>query len=159
MDMSGHPSTQSKKFGRQNPISERWNSEGQLVAWRKAWADVTNRYLEQYRHDANIDHRSHAERGLTEQPTIHEGVVARALEAKGIITNRCKLNRQIKADNALLRELKASVKKLMNAVKNTIPAVSKNPCALKRKIPRIRRRLQREHKQAHPKKKRDDWEL
>ena len=25
----------STKFGRQNPISERWNSEEQLVAWRK----------------------------------------------------------------------------------------------------------------------------
>ena len=38
----------STKYGRQNPISERWNSEEQLVEWRKAWADVTNRYLEQY---------------------------------------------------------------------------------------------------------------
>ena len=119
---SKHP--KSTKFGRQNPISERWNSEEQLVVWRKAWADVTNRYLEQYGHDARIDHRSHAERGLTEQPTIHEGVVARALEAKGIISDRCELNRQIKADNALLRELKATVKKLMQAVKDTLPAIA-----------------------------------
>ena len=117
-----HP--KSTKFGRQNPISERWNSEEQLVVWRKAWADVTNRYLEQYGHDARIDHRSHAERGLTEQPTIHEGVVARALEKKGIISDRCELNRQIKADNALLRELKATVKKLMQAVKDTLPAIA-----------------------------------
>ena len=35
----------------------------------------------------------------------HEGVVARAMEKKGIISDRCELNRQIKADNALLREL------------------------------------------------------
>lgn len=114
----------STKFGRQNPISERWNSEEQLVEWRKAWADVTNRYLEQYGHDVRIDHRSHAERGLDEQPTIHEGVVARALEKKGIISDRCEINRQIKADNALLRELKATVKKLMQAVKNTLPAIA-----------------------------------
>ena len=112
------------KVGRQNPISERWNSEEQLVAWRKAWADVTNRYLERYGHDECIDHRSHAERGLDEQPTIHEGVVARALERKGIVSDRCELNRQIKADNALLRELKAAVKKLMQAVKNTVPAIA-----------------------------------
>ena len=76
-----HP--KSTKFGRQNPIAERWNSEEQLIEWRKAWADVTNRYLERYGHDERIDHRSHADRGLTEQPTIHEGVVARALEKKG----------------------------------------------------------------------------
>lgn len=119
---SKHP--KSTKFGRQNPISERWNSEEQLVVWRKAWADVANRYLEQYGHDARIDHRSHAERGLTEQPTIHEGVVARALEAKGIISDRCELNRQIKADNALLRELKTAVRKLLQVVKNTIPSIA-----------------------------------
>ena len=114
----------STKYGRQNPISERWNSEEQLVLWRAAWADVTNRYLEQYGHDARIDHRSHAERGLDEQPTVHEGVIARALEQKGIVSDRCELNRQIKADNALLRELKAVVKNLMQAVKNTLPAIA-----------------------------------
>ena len=117
-----HP--KSTKFGRQNPIAERWNSEEQLVEWRKAWADVTNRYLEQYGYDERIDHRSHSDRGLTEQPTIHEGVVARALEKKGVISDRCEINRQIKADNALLRELKATVKKLMQAVKNTVPAIA-----------------------------------
>ena len=117
-----HP--KSTKFGRQNPIAERWNSEERLVEWRKAWADVTNRYLERYGHDERIDHRSHADRGLTAQPTIHEGVVARALEKKGIVSDRCEINRQIKADNALLRELKATVKKLMQALKNTVPAIA-----------------------------------
>ena len=114
----------STKYGRQNPISERWNSEEQLVEWRKAWADAANRYLERYGHEERIDHRSHAERGLDEQPTIHEGVAARALERQGIISDRCEINRQIKADNTLLRELKAAVRKLAQAVKNTIPALA-----------------------------------
>ena len=117
-----HP--KSTKFGRQNPIAERWNSEEQLVEWRKSWADVTNRYLERYGHDERIDHRSHADRGLTEQPTIHEGVVARALEKKGIISDRCEINRQIKADNALLLELKAAISKLGQTVKNALPAIA-----------------------------------
>ncbi len=60
--------------------------------------------MEQYGQDERIDHRSHADRGLTEQPTIHEGVVARELEKKDVISDRCEINRQIKADNALLRE-------------------------------------------------------
>lgn len=119
---SKHP--KSTKFGRQNPIAERWNSKEQLVLWRAAWADVTNRHLETAGHEERIDHRSHADRGLTEQPTIHEGVVARALEKKGIVSDRCELNRQIKADNALLRELKATVKKLMQAVKASVPALA-----------------------------------
>lgn len=117
---SKHP--KSTKFGRQNPIAERWNSEEQLVLWRAAWADVTNHHLETAGHEERIDHRSHADRGLTEQPTIHEGVVARALEKKGIVSDRCELNRQIKADNAFLRELKATVKKLIQAVKVSVPA-------------------------------------
>jgi len=120
---SKHP--KSTKFGRQNPIAERWNSDEQLLIWREKWADVTNKYLAQYLWiDARIDHRSHAARGLDEQPTIHEGVTARALEKKGIISDRCELNRQIKADNALLRELKSAVRKLMDAVKKTVPALA-----------------------------------
>ncbi len=109
---------------RQNPIAARWNSEKQLVEWRKAWADVTNRYLERYRYEECIDHRSHADRGLTEQSTIHEGAIARALEKKGIISDRCEINRQIKADNALLRELKVTVKKFAQIVKNTLPTIA-----------------------------------
>ena len=114
----------STKYGRQNPISERWNSDEQLILWRKAWADISNLYLERAGADARIDHRSHTERGLDEQPTIHEGVTARALEKKGILSDRCEINRQIRADNALLRELKAQVKKLMDAAKNTIPVLA-----------------------------------
>ena len=114
----------STKFGRQNPIAQRWNSEEQLVLWRKAWAEVTNLHLEQAGRAERIDHRSHAERGLEEQPTIHEGVVARALEKKGIVSDRCELNRQIKADNALLRELKVHMKKLVQAVKTSLPALA-----------------------------------
>ena len=119
---SKHP--KSTKYGRQNPITEKWNSDEQIVAWRKAWEDTTNAHLEWAGVDARIDHRSHADRCLDEQPTIHEGVVARALEKKGIIADRCEINRQIKADNALLRELKATVKKLMQVVKNTLPAMA-----------------------------------
>ena len=117
-----HP--KSTRYGRQNPISERWNSEEQLILWRAAWADAANRHLERYGHDERIDHRSNAARGLDEQPTIHEGVTARALERKGMIADRCEINRQIRADNALLRELKAEIKKLAALVARTVPAIA-----------------------------------
>lgn len=120
--MDKHP--KSTRYGRQNPISARWNSEEQLLVWREAWATAANRCLELAGHDSHIDHRSHAERGLEERPTIHEGVAAQALERRGIISDRCELNRQIKADNALLRELRGQVKKLAQTVKNTIPALA-----------------------------------
>ena len=117
-----HP--KSTRYGRQNPISERWNSEEQLTAWRAAWADVSNRCLERAGREERIDHRSNAARGLDEQPTIHEGVTARALERKEIIADRCEINRQIKVDNALLRELKAEIKKLTALVARTVPAIA-----------------------------------
>ena len=115
----------STKYGRQNPISQRWNSDEQLLIWRENWATVTNRHLAQYPEiAARIDHRSHAARGLDELPTIHEGYHARKLEAMGIVSDRCEINRQIKADNTLLRELKAQLKKLADAVKTSIPELA-----------------------------------
>lgn len=114
----------STKYGRQNPISARWNSEEHLLVWREAWATAANRCLELAGHAERIDHRSHAARGLEERPTVHEGVAAQALERRGILSDRCELSRQIKADNALLRELKAELKKLSDLVVHTVSAVA-----------------------------------
>ncbi len=124
----------STRFGRQNPITARWNSDEQLVLWRSAWADVTNRYLERVGAEARIDHRSHADRGILEQPTIHEGVTARAMEQQGFIADRCELNRQIKADNKLLRELRSIYEKIAKAVKNTVPALAEAMETLRRNM-------------------------
>ena len=120
--MSKYP--KSTKYGRQNPTSERWNSDEQLVAWRAAWADEVNLCLKQKGLEERIDHRSFADQGKDEQPTIHESVAARAMEKKGIISDRCELNRQIKRDNTLLRQLKAEVQKLVKAVQDSIPALA-----------------------------------
>lgn len=125
----------STKFGRQNPITARWNSDEQLIVWRGNWALVTNKYLDEANlSDAHIDHRSHAARGLDEQPTIHEGYVAQAMERRGLIADRCEINRQIKADNRLLRELKELLNKMSQAVKNTIPALAEAMETLREKL-------------------------
>ena len=135
--MDKHP--KSTRYGRQNPISARWNSEEQLLVWREAWATAANRCLELAGHDSRIDHRSHAARGLEERPTIHEGVAAQALERRGIISDRCELNRQIKADNALLRELKAEVKKLAALVSHAVPAAAE-------RLEKLRGRILRQYR-------------
>ena len=51
-------------------------------------------------------------------------MIARALEEKGVTSDRCEINRQIKADNKLLRELKAQIERLMKAIRNTISAIA-----------------------------------
>ena len=133
----------STRFGRQNPIAARWNSDEQLVGWREQWAQITNKYLDEAnRANAHIDHRSHAARGLDEQPTIHEGYVARTIEQKGFVADRCAINRQIKADNALLRELKAAMKKISQTVKNTLPALAEAMETLREKMIVLRYHIQ-----------------
>lgn len=102
-----HP--KSSRYGRQNPITLRWNSEEQLLLWRENWAAAANLALEQAGREERIDHRSHA---------------ARAMERKGITSDRCELNRQIKADNTLLRQLKAELQKLAAIVAKTVPAIA-----------------------------------
>ena len=74
--------------------------------------------------NATIDHRSFADQGITEQPTIHEGYIAQNMEKKGMIADRCEINRQIRADNKMLRELKAQVAKLAQAVEKSIPIIA-----------------------------------
>ena len=46
------------------------------------------------------------------------------MEAKGFISDRCELNRQIKADNALLRLLRASMERLTAAAMNTVAGIA-----------------------------------
>ena len=74
--------------------------------------------------NATIDHRSFADQGITEQPTIHEGYIAQNMEKKGIIADRCEINRQIRADTKMLRELKANVAKLAEAVEKSVPIIA-----------------------------------
>ena len=118
-----HP--KSTRFGRQNPVSEQWNSEEQLCDWRKAWADAVNHTLQEHQIDARIDHRSFADQGHDEQPAIHEGYHARDMEKKGLISDRCEINRQIRSDNRLFRELKQQAEKLAKTVSENIHSIAK----------------------------------
>lgn len=117
-------SPKATRFGRQNPISEVWNSEEQLVRWRTAWAEVENRELARHSRPERVDSRSFADRGIDTQPTVHEGYSARKLEQMGLVADRCELNRQIKADNKLLRELKAKLQALAKAAAMTVQAIA-----------------------------------
>lgn len=112
------------RYGRQNPICERWNREEQLQFWRAAWSEAANKSLEQIGSEERIDHRSHAERGLEEQPTVHEGVTARAMEKKGVASELCELNRQIRKDNASLLRLKAHVAELAQKIRDSISGIA-----------------------------------
>ena len=140
------------KFGRQNPLCARWNSPEQLLDWREAWADAVNRALEEKLQSARVTHLSHAALGLDEQPTVHEGSQARSLELQGIKADRCELNRQIRADNKLLRELKAQLAKLSKVVENTVEHIAETLERLRSSLIMLQYRLLMNRKRA------DTWE-
>ncbi|WP_455500982.1 MobQ family relaxase [Gemmiger sp.] len=136
------------KFGRQNPLCARWNSPEQLLDWREAWANAVNRALEEKQQSVRVTHLSHAALGLDEQPSVHEGSQARSLELQGIKADRCELNCQIRADNKLLRELKAQLAKLSKAVENTVEHIAETLERLRSSLILLQYRLLVSHKQA-----------
>ena len=76
-----------------------WGSPETLEAWRQTWADLCNAKFAEKDLDCRIDHRSFARQGVEQIPTQHEGPTVRAMEAKGIRTDKGDLNRWIrKAD-------------------------------------------------------------
>ena len=77
-----------------------WGKPETLEAWRQAWADLCNAKFAEKGLDSRIDHRSFARQGVEQIPTQHEGPTVRAMEAKGIRTNKGDLNRVIRKTNA-----------------------------------------------------------
>ena len=94
-----------------------------------------NRALEEKQQSARVTHLSHAALGLDEQPTVHEGSQAQSLALHGIKADRCELNRQIHADNKLLRELKAQLAKLSKVVENTVEHIAETLERLRSSLP------------------------
>ena len=131
----------STKYGRQNPISERWNSEEQLRKWRKAWEIAVNEALEKASRPERVDCRSFKERGIGEQPTIHEGPPARVIEAQGGFSERCEMNRIIRTDNKELRSLKDEIERLRRAIRDAAQKVVEKI----KSVPEIAQTLEKLH--------------
>lgn len=91
-----------------------WNDKSKAEVWRAAWAAYTNRALEAAGRPERIDHRSYKRQGVDQIPTVHMGVAATRMERRGLATEKGNLNRQIAADNKLLKELKARITRLYN---------------------------------------------
>lgn len=89
-----------------------WNDKGNVEIWRAAWAAYTNRALESAGRSGRIDHRSYKRQGIDKIPSVHLGPAASQMEKRGIRTDKGEVNRQIAADNKLLKEIKARITRL-----------------------------------------------
>lgn len=94
-----------------------WNEQNKAEEWRKTWADITNKYLEENNIQEKVDHRSYQRQGIEEIPTIHLGVSASQMEKKGIATDRGNINREIRHQNKILREIARRIKALMRWIR------------------------------------------
>lgn len=95
-----------------------WNEQDKAEEWRKSWADITNKYLEENSIQEKVDHRSYERQGIEQIPTIHLGISASQMEKKGIVTNRGNINREIKHQNKILREIARRIKALMRWIRS-----------------------------------------
>jgi len=102
-----------------------WGKPETLEAWRQAWAEMCNAKFAEKGFDCRIDHRSFERQGVEQIPTQHEGPTVRAMEAKGIRTDKGDLNRFIRKTNALLREAKEKISALLDWLKEAHEELSK----------------------------------
>lgn len=103
-----------------------WNNRENAEVWRRAWADLANDFLAQNNRPERIDHRSYERQGIDQLPTVHVGVSATQMEKKGIVTERGELNRNIKAANRILRE----IRRLVRGLKDWIAELKERKAAL-----------------------------
>ena len=86
-----------------------WGSPETLEYWRQTWAELCNAKFAEKGLDVRIDHRSYERQGVELLPTVHEGATVRAMEKKGIRTEKGEFNRWIKATNAVIRDIKKKI--------------------------------------------------
>ena len=103
-----------------------WNSQEKAEVWRQAWADIANRYLAAQDRLERIDHRSYKRQGIEQIPTVHMGVAATQMERRGIVTDKGNLNREIREQNRLLKEVKRRIAALTAWIKEKASQAKEN---------------------------------
>ena len=89
-----------------------WNDKGNVEKWRENFSKLCNEYLAKNNIEKRVDHRSFKRQGIKQIPTIHLGASASAMERKGIRTEKGDINREIKKQNELLKNIGNEIKKI-----------------------------------------------
>lgn len=126
-----------------------WNDQARAEQWRESWAQKCNERLPKQSH---IDHRSYERQGVDKIAQIHEGYAARQMERRGKMSERCELNREIRALNEARRIVGEKAKALEAEAKRVLKQPDKNAESLakmQRQIDAIRRRKAAEKRAAN----------
>ena len=122
------------KYGRQNPITENWNSKDRIFEWRNSWADVCNRTFLYLNIDEKIDARSFEAQGRVDEiPTIHKGVEANNFDKRmkrenqnvSKYSEKGRINAIIKEHNLIIRKIKRAAKEAEKMAVGLISGIRK----------------------------------
>ena len=96
-----------------------WGSPETLEHWCKTWCDLCNTKFAEKGLNERIDHRSYERQGVELLPTVHEGPTVRAMEKRGIQTEKGSLNRWIKDTNKMILDTEQKVSAMKNWVSDS----------------------------------------
>ena len=131
------------KYGRQNPITESWNSKDRIFEWRNSWADICNRTFLYLNIPESIDARSFEAQGRTDEiPTVHKGVEANNLDKRmkrenqdiSKYSEKGRINAIIKEHNLIIRKIKRAAKEAEKMAVGLISGIRKKLEDLRIKI-------------------------
>ena len=75
-----------------------WDNPDRVQEWRAGWATACNAQFRQHGIDKEVTCLSYAKQGVDREPTKHLGAKVKAMEERGISTNRGNDNRRIIAE-------------------------------------------------------------
>ena len=75
-----------------------WDDSERVQEWRAGWAKACNAQFRQYGIDKEVTCLSYARQGIDREPTKHLGAKVRAMEERGVLTDRGNDNRRIIAE-------------------------------------------------------------
>lgn len=79
-----------------------WDDSDRVQEWRAGWAKACNAQFRQYGIDKEVTCLSYARQGIDREPTKHLGAKVRAMEERGVLTDRGNDNRRIIAERQRL---------------------------------------------------------
>ena len=116
-----------KVWVRRNEPTNDWNNKKYGEIWKQEYADICNEYLEP---EFQITFKMEKDK----LAQVHEGTVAREREKRGLIDDRCELNRQIREHNRQVDELnrmKRELKKTQEREKELEEELNREPQDMK----------------------------
>ena len=127
LDENGDPvwDEKHKRYKFNAVPSTDWGTPETLEKWRENWCRFCNEKLAEKGFDERIDHRSYERQGIDLMPQIHEGPAVRAMEAKGIPTEKGEFNRFVRATNEILKSIRRKLSELSAWIRETREELSR----------------------------------